>query len=295
MHSFDLSIVNVIHEMRKKKTRVCVKKRKMIKSVTVQHFVLEALKSQQRIDTRLISDTRPIKISLEKGQSIVQLGKTKVLCHVSCEVVAPPSHNPTEGILLFNAQISSMSSPQPPSNSDSELLICRQLEKALKRSRAIDTEGLCILAGEKVWQIRIDVRILDDEGNMFDCACLAVMTALLNFKRPDVSLNGYDLVMHPEDEKVPIPLSIHHIPVSVTFAFFDNASIYVVDPSLLEEQAAESTMTVVLNTHREVCSLFKTGGSPISNEKLKECIHMASIKTNQITDLIKAALKSIQK
>ena len=34
--------------------------------------------------------------------------------------------------------------------SEEEVLISRLLEKALKRSRAIDTEGLCIVAGEKV-------------------------------------------------------------------------------------------------------------------------------------------------
>lgn len=34
--------------------------------------------------------------------------------------------------------------------SDEEVLISRMLEKALRRSRAVDTEGLCILAGEKV-------------------------------------------------------------------------------------------------------------------------------------------------
>jgi exosome complex RNA-binding protein Rrp42 (RNase PH superfamily) len=34
--------------------------------------------------------------------------------------------------------------------SEEEVLISRTIEKALRRSRAVDTEGLCIVAGEKV-------------------------------------------------------------------------------------------------------------------------------------------------
>lgn len=34
--------------------------------------------------------------------------------------------------------------------SEEEILVSRILEKAIKRSRAIDTEGLCIVANEKV-------------------------------------------------------------------------------------------------------------------------------------------------
>lgn len=36
------------------------------------------------------------------------------------------------------------------SPSEEEVLISRTIEKALRRSRAVDTEGLCIVAGEKV-------------------------------------------------------------------------------------------------------------------------------------------------
>lgn len=34
---------------------------------------------------------------------------------------------------------------------DEEVLVSRLIEKAMRRSRALDTEGLCIVAGEKVW------------------------------------------------------------------------------------------------------------------------------------------------
>lgn len=75
------------------------------------------------------------------------------------------------------------------------MLISRVVEKALRRSRAIDTEGLCIVSGEKVWQIRVDLMFLDHDGNLVDCACIAAITALLHFRRPDVTVSGEDVTI----------------------------------------------------------------------------------------------------
>lgn len=81
------------------------------------------------------------------------------------------------------------------SRSEDEVLISRVVEKALRRSRAIDTEGLCIVSGEKVWQIRVDLMFLDHDGNLVDCACIAAITALLHFRRPDVTVSGEDVTI----------------------------------------------------------------------------------------------------
>jgi exosome complex component RRP45 len=92
------------------------------------------------------------------------------------------------------------------------------------------------------------------------------------------------------DEKSPIPLSIHHIPIAVTFAFFHSGSIHVVDPTSLEESVQESSLTIITNIHREICCLSKAGGVPIDHDKFMECVHIANQKTVQITEAIKAAI-----
>lgn len=66
----------------------------------------------------------------------------------------------------------------------------RMIEKALKDSKSIDPEALCILPGKKVWRVRTDVRILDDDGNLLDAASIATIIALLQFRRPSVSILG---------------------------------------------------------------------------------------------------------
>jgi exosome complex component RRP45 len=74
-------------------------------------------------------------------------------------------------------------------------MISRLIEKSMRRSRAIDTEGLCIVAGEKVWQIRVDLHFLDHDGNFVDCASIAAITSLLHFRRPDVTVVGEEVTI----------------------------------------------------------------------------------------------------
>ncbi len=66
----------------------------------------------------------------------------------------------------------------------------RVVERGLRESRAIDTEALCIVAGVKVWSVRVDIHVLDHGGNLTDAASLATVAALLHFRRPDVTVVG---------------------------------------------------------------------------------------------------------
>lgn len=83
----------------------------------------------------------------------------RVLANVSCGVVRPRPQRPTEGELFFNVELSPMASPGfevgRPSAQGTE--VSRTLERCLKESRAIDTESLCIIAGEKVRSIYLQM------------------------------------------------------------------------------------------------------------------------------------------
>ncbi|XP_010766925.1 exosome complex component RRP45-like, partial [Notothenia coriiceps] len=96
----------------------------------------------------------------------------------------------------------------------------RQLERCLRNSKCIDTESLCVVSGEKVWQIRVDVHMLNHDGNLMDAASIAAITALCHFKRPDVGIQGDEVTVYSPEERDPIPLSVYHMPISVSFSFF---------------------------------------------------------------------------
>lgn len=82
----------------------------------------------------------------------------------------------------------------------------------------------------QVWSLRVDVHILDHNGNLADAASLSALAALLAFRRPEVTLEaggggggvgeGQQVVVHPPDVREPLPLSIHHTPLAVTFASY---------------------------------------------------------------------------
>ena len=84
----------------------------------------------------------------------------------------------------------------------------------------------------QVWSLRVDVHILDHNGNLADAASLSALAALLAFRRPEVTLEaggggvgeGQQVVVHPPDVRESLPLSIHHTPLAVTFASFQVSS-----------------------------------------------------------------------
>jgi len=133
---------------------------------------------------------------------------------------------------------------------------------------------------------------LDHEGNLIDCTCIAAITSLLHYRRPDVTVIGETVTIHPVDQRNPVSLSIHHIPICVTFAFFDNGELLVVDPNLLEEQIRAGDMTITMNAHKEICALSKAGGIPLEMDQVMRCSKTAAVKVAEITEQIQQCLKA---
>jgi exosome complex component RRP45 len=77
--------------------------------------------------------------------------------------------------------------------SDQSVEMNRLLERNIKQSRCLDVESLCIRAGEKVWQIRVDLNVLNHDGNILDCANMALIASLAHFKLPEVSVTGDEI------------------------------------------------------------------------------------------------------
>ncbi|XP_073428106.1 exosome complex component RRP45 isoform X1 [Dendrobates tinctorius] len=262
-------------------------------------FLLRAITDRKRLDGRQTYDYRNIKITFgtEYGCCIVELGKTCVLGQVSCELVAPKMNRPTEGILFFNLELSSMASPAFESGRHSELLVKlnRLLERCLRNSKCIDTESLCVQAGEKVWQIRVDLHLLNHEGNIMDAASIAAVAALCHFRRPDVSVQGEEVTVYSPEERDPVPLSIHHMPICVSFAFFQQGTFLLVDPSEREERVMDGLLVIAMNKHREICTIQSSGGIMLLKDQVLRCSKVASVKVAEITELIQKALENDKK
>lgn len=166
------------------------------------------------------------------------------------------------------------------------------MEKAIRQSNAIDTESLCIVAGAKCWAVRADVHILDFDGGLIDASCIAIIAALQHFRRPDVLVDGEAVTIYTLAERVPVPLSIMHHPICVTFSFYHAGEVVLIDASLREEQTREGEMIVTMNRHGEVCQLAKLGGVPVDAMLLLNCTTVALTKVKEITELISKKLQA---
>lgn len=266
-----------------------------VPSNSEKEFLLEALASGHRLDGRGRYEFRKLVIGPNSnipGQVTVQLGRTRVLVKVSCQVVRPHPNRGSEGLLSIAAELFSIASLQfeVGRSSEEEVIISRMLEKTLRRSRALDLEGLCIVAGEKVWQIRVDLHYLDHGGNLVDAGCLAALAGLAHFRRPDVSVHGEEVIIHQADEKELVPLTLHHLPVAMTFAFFQQGDFMVVDPSAEEEKINDGQITIAMNLHQEICAFSKPGGTPLPPDQLLQCTQLAVSLSKSLISQFKDAL-----
>mmetsp|Transcript_15152 Transcript_15152/g.24623 ORF Transcript_15152/g.24623 Transcript_15152/m.24623 type:complete len:279 (+) Transcript_15152:56-892(+) len=217
----------------------------------------------------------------------VSLGDTVALAVVNATAVEPFSDRPNEGILKVNAILSSMAredlETSKTSKSKASSKFSAILEQCVLGSRAIDLEGLCIIAGKLVWSVRVDVMILNDSGNVYDCGCLAAFGALSYYRRPDVSVVGTSYKIFSLEEREPVPLSIHHIPLCVTFSLFkkdegpqgETLNFFLMDPDDREELAEDGKITIIVNSHKEICGVHKQGWPPLSSEELSELVRLA--------------------
>ncbi|XP_068010065.1 exosome complex component RRP45 [Melanerpes formicivorus] len=264
-----------------------------------RRFLLRAIEERKRLDGRQCYDYRNVRISfgVEYGCCIVELGKTRVLAQVSCELVPPKPNRPTEGILFFNLELSPMAAPGFEPGRQTELLVKvnRLIERCLRNSKCIDTESLCVVAGEKVWQIRLDLHLLNHEGNIIDAASIAGIVALCHFRRPDVSVQGEEVTVYTPEERDPVPLSIHHMPICVSFAFFQQGTYLLVDPSEREERVMDGVLVIAMNKHQEICTIQSSGGIMLVKDQILRCSKITAVKVAEMTELIQKALENDQK
>lgn len=159
----------------------------------------------------------------------------------------------------------------------------------------MDTESLCIIAGQKCFHVRADIHVLDHDGNLVDASCLALVAALLHFRRPDVEVHGEDVTIFDLREREPVKLSMQHLPFCISFSYYDAGTIMLHDPTLLEEQCREGEIVVSMNRFGEVCQIAKYGGTPVDGLSMLTCTNAALEKVKALDKLVKDKLAQDEK
>lgn len=129
-----------------------------------------------------------------------------------------------------------------------------------------------------------------------DCACIAAITALAHFRRPDVTTSGDgEFIIHTSAEKDLIPLVLHHYPICVTYALFEEGKIPVADPTALEERISNASIVLAINSYKELCSMHLTGVSLTSPKLIQKCSELAAERARRIVEYIKHVLEENNK
>jgi len=152
-------------------------------------FILRALEKGLRVDGRRLLEVRPIHIEFGAavpGTCELRLGQTRLLATATAELVEPYQDRPAEGLLQFSVEFSPMASPvfEPGRPSEAAVELTRLLERAIRKSQAIDVEALCVVPNKGVWSVRCDITVMDHRGNLTDAAVLAALAALRHLRLP---------------------------------------------------------------------------------------------------------------
>ncbi|KAK7605301.1 hypothetical protein V9T40_007159 [Parthenolecanium corni] len=265
-----------------------------ILSTCEKNFLLQAINENKRLDGRQFHECRneTIHFGTDWGSCLVTLGETRVLAQVSCDIQPPKASKPNDGLLYVHVEMSPMAALHFESGrqSDISVQVNRLLEKCLKESKCVDLEALCIVSDEKVWNIRIDLNVMNFEGNLASCCSVAALAALAHFRHPDVTSTGEKIIIHPASEKDPIPINLHHYPVIISYALFNNGNHIVSDPTALEEKVADSLLLLSVNSYREICGMHFEGAPLPSSDVVIKCSRNA---VNTATHLVKQIKKAL--
>ena len=254
----------------------------------------ELVRSATRSDGRNQLQHRPLHISFgpDFGCCLVSNGNSKVMTQISAAIAEPRMTRPSEGVINIRVDLAMLGSANYDTsrNSDECVQLSRLLHKGIRDARCLDLESLCIISGEKVWHIQVDVTVLNHEGNLIEVASVSALAALAHFRRPDVSVDDGNVIVHSFEMREPVRFTMLHFPFLMKFAFFKDATVSFVDPSEDEEKFCDGYLIVGANVFREITLLHIAGRSLIPKDQILKQCNYATSQTKVLNNKLKRAL-----
>lgn len=245
--------------------------------------LIRALEQDVRYDGRTKEQFRDITIqtgisNTAEGSARVQVGETIVMAGVKLEMGSPYADTPDQGNLMVGAELLPLSSHRfeagPPTMESIEL--ARVIDRTVRESHTMDLKKLCITPGEKVWTVICDVCTINDAGNLFDTASIAVAAALKNARFPTVNKDG--TVDYKKKTDTPLPLT--GIPLAVTV--WSVGDHLLVDPTRVEEEYFDARLTIGSIDKDHICALQKGGIAALTADQIEQ---MADISLNHASQI----------
>jgi len=245
--------------------------------------LLNALRADVRYDGRKKDDFRNIEIEFgvsntADGSAKIKAGNTEIIIGVSLSVGSPFPDRPDEGALMVSAELLPIAHPGiemgPPGIDAIE--ISRVIDRSIRESGAIDVKDLCIVPGEKVWIVSVDIVPINHDGNIIDIGAIGAIAALQQTKFPQLDENNVADYKHKSDKTV----ALLHKPIPVTVCKIKDQLF--VDPIKVEEDQIDARLTVTVLENGKICSLQKGGEVGLTTEEIKKAFDLATEKAKEL-------------
>ncbi|MFL2974877.1 MAG: RNA-binding protein [Candidatus Thalassarchaeaceae archaeon] len=211
-----------------------------------------------------------------EGSARVRMGDTIVLAGVKFQIMQPYPDRPNQGGLMCSADVRPIAGRNweagPPSPEAIEL--GRVVDRGIRESGCIDVDSLCIIPGEKAWQVILDLFAVSDDGNLFDAFALAGIAALRNAIVPAERFEvGEDYALPVS--KTPIMCSYHKV-----------GGRFVYDACSREELGGDERIHITLGDDDNVHSLQKGLKGIFSTEEFEEIMTNAQERTKELRKIV---------
>lgn len=261
---------------------------KIISEIEKSH-INSLAKKNKRIDGREFTDYREMSVKTDvilkaEGSAHVKIGKTEIVAGIKISLGPPFPDTPDKGVITVNAELTALASPtfEPgPPNEDS-VEVARVVDRGIRHSEIVDYSKLCLIPGEQVFIIFIDLYVLSYDGNMFDTGTLAAVSALLTTKMPRTQIVDNEVVVLGEQyEKSDwLPLPLNNKAVSVTIAKIGDKLL--IDPNEQEDRVMDARITTTIDESGNICSIQKGGSGYFTKDEILNCMDMTLKKTNEL-------------
>lgn len=249
-------------------------------------YIKNIIKDEKRMDDRKLDEFRNIEIKKgvaenAEGSAQVQIGDTVVMVGVKMEVGTPFPDTPDEGMLMVNADLDPLASPEfetgPPKEEAVEL--ARVVDRGIRESEAVDLKKLNIEEGEKSWMVSVDILIINNGGGLIDASALGVLAALKNSKIPKLTEDGE---VNREEFQGELPIQREPVPCT----FYKVNGKLLLDPNVEEEEAADARVTMFMMENDKFCASQKGGKGGFSEDEILNILDLTKKHTKKLRKYI---------
>ena len=252
--------------------------------------ILNALERGIRIDGRRFNDYRKISVIVDyvkkaEGSALVKLGDTTVVAGIKLDEGKPFEAPPNQGNLFVNVEFLPLAyesfEPGPPDENAIEL--ARVIDRSLRDSKAIDLSKLVIIPNTLVWNVWIDVYVLDYGGNVTDASMLASIIALYNTYLPKIKVNEnkVEIDRKEKDQKLPMLKPVLTVTIGKIGKFL------FVDPDLEEEGILEAKISFSYTSDGNIVGIQKYGHGSFSISELIEAENLGRSVSQRLFEELK--------